>query len=308
MALVKPNYYFKNGFVYHNEAPVIEDNGVITINYLLSTQCQLNCVYCIAQDIIKNYSVPTLEEVNKAIETIIKLDPLVTVISGGEPLLSPHLKYVVERLSGRTNIILDTNGLLLSNKDNKFLLEHNVILRISMDMPDDINEITRNNPFHKTTTVLNKNLKYLNDNDYGYIISTVISNYNVDGLHAMLVAAFLHAPVIGWRLQNIIPCHNIDFSKYVNDSNNKPQDFREIKRQLIEELAKYRRLVPHREFIMKISDSSPSHSTVLLLPDGSLSISCNNDKTRKIISPTQIMDEININHHQEHYVINKSLY
>lgn len=308
MALTKPNYYFDNGFVYKNEAPVTKDDGIITINYLLSTKCQLNCVYCIAQDIIKNYSAPSFDEVSKSIETIIKLDPLVTVLSGGEPLLSPYLKYVVENLSGKTNIMLDTNGMLLSSRDNSFLFEHNVTLRISMDLPDDTNDITRTNLFCKTMPILNKSLKYLHDKNYGFIISTVISNYNADKLVTMLATLFLHSSVLGWRLQNIIPCHNIDFSEYVNDSDNKPQDFYNVKKQLIELLAEYKQIVPNRKFAMQISDSYPAYSTILLLPNGTLSLSSKSAMSREVINPTKLEYEININNHQERYVLNKSLY
>jgi sulfatase maturation enzyme AslB (radical SAM superfamily) len=135
MALVKPNYHFINGFVHENKFnPIQVDNGIITINYLLSSKCQLNCGYCIAKDIIKNYRMPSLEQVDNAIDTILELDPLVTVLTGGEPMLSPYLEHVIERLYGHTNIMLDTNGLLLLNSDLKFFGDHHVAIRISVDI------------------------------------------------------------------------------------------------------------------------------------------------------------------------------
>lgn len=308
MALIKPNYYFNNGFIFQNEEPLQQDNGIITVNYLLSTKCQLNCVYCIAQDIIRNYSTPTLEEVDKSIDTILKLDPLVTVLSGGEPLLSPHLKYVIEKLHRKTNIILDTNGILLQGEILDFLLEHKVNLRISMDFPSEINDTTRKGKRSPKTDEVLKSLECLKKKDYAYVISTVINNYNADELWYMLSALFTHSWVSGWRLQTIIPCHNINFSEYINDENGKPRCFINIKAQLIIWLLILKQTAPHHEFTMQINDGYPAYSTILLLPDGNISLSSKTQATREIIDVTELKNRMNEQSHQERYVLNRDLY
>lgn len=307
MALTKPNYYFHNGFVFQNEETIPQDNGIITVNYLLSPRCQLNCVYCIAQDIIKNYNPPSIKEIDKAIDTILELDPLVTVLSGGEPLLSPNLKYVIEKLYGKTNIILDTNGILLQGEILDFLLDHKVNLRISLDFPSEINDNTRKGKKSSKTEEVLKSLECLKMKDYAYVVSTVINNYNADELWYMLSALFTHSWVSGWRLQEIIPCHNIDFSEYINDENGKPKCFVNIKAQLILWLLILKQGAPHREFAMQISVDYPAYSTILLLPDGSISLSSKNQETREIIDIKDLKNIINKNNHQERYVLDKKL-
>jgi sulfatase maturation enzyme AslB (radical SAM superfamily) len=308
MALIKPNYYFNDGFVFQKDEKDTRDNGIITVNYLLSSCCQLNCVYCIAKDIIDNYSMPTINEVDLAIKKIIELDPLVTVLTGGEPLLSPHLKYVIESLYGKTNIILDTNGLLLHNQDLDFFRNHNVVFRISLDLPEDINDITRINSFNKNIPILSNSFKYLDNANYPFIISTVINNYNVDRLHYMLYALFLYYPVIGWRLQNIIPCHNLDLREYMSDCNNKLEYFNNEKEQLIESLKDLRKIVPERHFVMQTNDKLSEYSTILLLPDSSISISNTSNNTREILTKEELENKLNTSNHHARYVLNKNLY
>lgn len=117
----------------------------LAINWFLTGSCPLDCSYCYAEDLMrKNVNNPRLTEVIRIVENILDLNPLVVVITGGDPLMSPYLKDAVKSLHDKVGLILDTSGHQLKPDMAKFLRDYNVSIRISLDSDNpEVNNIQR---------------------------------------------------------------------------------------------------------------------------------------------------------------------
>src|SRR5208337_3793404 len=118
-------------------------------------RCNLSCTYCNEFD---NFSKPiALEEMCNRVDLLAKLGTTIITISGGEPLLHPHLEEIVRRIR-RHGILagLITNGYLLTPQRiehlNRAGLDH---LQISIDNvhPDEVSK--------KSLKVLDRKLQML---------------------------------------------------------------------------------------------------------------------------------------------------
>ncbi|KAF0107081.1 MAG: pqqE [Anaerolineaceae bacterium] len=107
----------------------------ILINWLITGKCPLACLYCYAEDMMRQMDrEPKGESAIKRIaESILELNPLAVVLTGGDPLFSPHLAYAIQILDGKTGIIVDTNGYTFSQEHLNLLKKHNIAVRISLD-------------------------------------------------------------------------------------------------------------------------------------------------------------------------------
>ncbi|MEN6521155.1 MAG: radical SAM protein [Armatimonadota bacterium] len=106
----------------------------IVINWLLTGRCPLKCMYCYAEDLMRCEDVePDDHRVEEIAHRILDLDPLVVVLTGGDPLVSPHLAHAIRLLSPRVGVVVDTSAYTFSARSLELFKENNVVLRISLD-------------------------------------------------------------------------------------------------------------------------------------------------------------------------------
>lgn len=105
----------------------------LVINWLLTTKCPLNCIYCYAQDVMKESKEPDAKTVSQTAKTILSYSPMVVTLTGGEPLSSPHLEFALKSLYGKTGVIVDTNGYSLQERHIKLFKKYDIFVRISLD-------------------------------------------------------------------------------------------------------------------------------------------------------------------------------
>jgi MoaA/NifB/PqqE/SkfB family radical SAM enzyme len=106
----------------------------ILINWFLTGRCPLACVYCYAEDLMRREELePALPDIEQYAETILELNPLVVVLTGGDPLFSPHLSKAIKLLSGKVGVVLDTSGFTLTSGHVKLFKDYGVSVRISFD-------------------------------------------------------------------------------------------------------------------------------------------------------------------------------
>jgi len=106
----------------------------ILINWLITGRCPLGCKYCYAEDLMRNDELePKVNSIKKIVKCILNLNPLVVVLTGGDPLFSPHLSLIIQLLNGKTGIIVDTSGYTFSATHLELFKRYNVVLRISFD-------------------------------------------------------------------------------------------------------------------------------------------------------------------------------
>jgi molybdenum cofactor biosynthesis enzyme MoaA len=76
---------------------------------------------------------PSSDSVVERAQTILSFGPLAVVLTGGDPLQSRWLNLAIEQLSGRAGLIVDTNGVGLTDEHVGLFQRNGVAVRISMD-------------------------------------------------------------------------------------------------------------------------------------------------------------------------------
>jgi sulfatase maturation enzyme AslB (radical SAM superfamily) len=106
----------------------------ILINWLITGRCPLACRYCYAEDLMRNEALePKSADIECIAESILSLNPLVVVVTGGDPLFSGHLAEAIHLLSGKVGIVVDTSGYTFTPKHLGLFKQHHVSVRISLD-------------------------------------------------------------------------------------------------------------------------------------------------------------------------------
>lgn len=137
--------------------PVLpEPTRPITINWLITGMCPLNCLYCFAEDLMRNKrKEPNKSDIIRIIKNILSLNPIVVVLTGGDPLFSPYLEDVIKQLYKHVGIIVDSSAYNFTHNHLKIFKEYNVMLRISLDSEiPKINQLQR--PVYFESKICNK--------------------------------------------------------------------------------------------------------------------------------------------------------
>ena len=122
----------------------------ILINWFLTGNCQLACKYCDASDLMRNVRPePSARDLKRIAASILSYHPLAVVLTGGEPLLSPHIEECIRLLHEHTGVIVDTNGVLLDSSRVSLFKRYQVVVRVSLDSPlphynDDLRRFSEN--------------------------------------------------------------------------------------------------------------------------------------------------------------------
>jgi len=164
--LIDKNIIIPNKYNESNESYILgkklKDSQPLNIMYLLLTDgCNFKCKYCFEEiPSLKNFTSCKMnrETAEKAIEKFSQLrrkygnDEIITVINlyGGEPLLNKDVIYFsivkikklinLGYLPQNTQIVLTTNGSLVTTRLAKFLAQHEVSVGLSIDGPIECND------------------------------------------------------------------------------------------------------------------------------------------------------------------------
>jgi MoaA/NifB/PqqE/SkfB family radical SAM enzyme len=76
---------------------------------------------------------PSISKIESTARAILRLDPLAVVLTGGEPLVSPHLERALELLRDRAGIIVDTSGYVAKSKHLNLFKSFSAAVRVSID-------------------------------------------------------------------------------------------------------------------------------------------------------------------------------
>src|SRR5690554_2004082 len=158
-----------------------------------SASCNIDCEYCFYKDIsnrrkILNYgnmSIGTLEKIVIRAYQETK-NSVIFAFQGGEPLLVGIdfyykffefiRKYNINKI--KTNITIQTNGILIDDKWAKLFKDKDVLIGISLDGPKDIHDVYRLD-YHKKPThkKVMQAIQILRKYKVKFNILTVISKY-----------------------------------------------------------------------------------------------------------------------------------
>lgn len=194
-----------------NNIDKISNNITLTfpfrINWLVEEKCNLNCVYCYAND--KMFLREIKENIYVILEAIKKLNVINVGLTGGECTINPYLNLIIDELGKESIVIIDTNGTLdtLTNIIPN-LKNVNSLVRISIDSLDKkINNLVRpaKNKNIDTLEKIEENLNNLLNNKINVLIHTVVTKYNFEELD--LIAYYLEKKGIKrWHLYDVTYC------------------------------------------------------------------------------------------------------
>lgn len=247
----------------------------LTINWFLTGSCPLDCIYCYAEDLMrKNTLNPSLNEIVKIGKCIIDLKPLVVVLTGGDPMVSPYLTNAIELLKGKAGILVDTSGYILREEIADFCKTNNVGIRISLDSSfPEINNFQR--PLFNKKHQRNRNLidnetasiKMCLEKQIPLTIQTVLTDYNYKVL--LQLGDFLfNQGVKVWRIQKLQePSDEIKKESYASLNNSKENYIYE---DLIRIIRQRNRTQWNNSISIKFTQNSKDNrnSVILVSPDG----------------------------------------
>src|SRR6185503_7782706 len=96
----------------------------LVINCFTTAHCPLLCRYCHADDLMKPFrDTETEEHLENVIRTVRRLDSLVAVITGGDPLTKVDRAIrLIQGIGGSKSLVLDTSGVPNTREDVKKLI------------------------------------------------------------------------------------------------------------------------------------------------------------------------------------------
>jgi len=167
---------------------VCRTGGLLSMELELSRACNLQCIYCYANAGQGDQDGLAPGEVFDVVEQAQDLGARkIVLLGGGEPLLYPHLRRVVEYLSERRLVIeLFTNGTLLDDEMVQFLYEHRVkvVVKLNSQRPEIQDELAGK---PGTLAAIQRGIAHLRragypDAEHGMGIETIICRQNLPEL------------------------------------------------------------------------------------------------------------------------------
>ena len=195
--LTKENLY--NYLNAYKKSTNIKFRYPFRINWLVSDYCNLNCIYCFADNKLNSSNMDDVDY-KKVVKNLLHYRPLSVGLTGGEPTLNSNLSNIIDGLSGKCAIIIDTNG--TTNRLETCLnsiIKSNATVRITVDSTDDL-IINSVRPFCRNSfQIIDKNIKMLLDNNIRVIIHTVVTKKN---LHAIekIYDYIADKKIVKWQL------------------------------------------------------------------------------------------------------------
>lgn len=127
------------------------EHSIHAVKIHVSNTCNLRCKYCYAHG--GNYGKKdslmdkqTAEKVVHFIHTSEKLKDIQYItFFGGEPLMNPEIiEYICEQTcNDPVSYLLQTNGTILNDKILQILTKYNILVTVSLDGPETVNDLNR---------------------------------------------------------------------------------------------------------------------------------------------------------------------
>ncbi|MDK2587390.1 radical SAM protein [Romboutsia sedimentorum] len=128
------------GFVSCSIVDEFKLHRINSVTFSPTNRCNLKCDYCCVDSKIENIDYLDTNQIKKAIDNIVKLNPRVLIISGGEPMLRGDffeiLAYTKDKF--KSKIILSTNATLIKDSQIDEIINGLHAIEISLDGYDEV--------------------------------------------------------------------------------------------------------------------------------------------------------------------------
>ena len=217
----------------------IESDYPFYVGWQLSGNCNLDCIYCFAENKIHNKDTDDIMDVAN---TILSFHPVCVGLSGGEPTLNPRLADIMKLFNGKTNCVLNTNGTTPQlEKLLPVLKETNTFVRMTIDTFDNDLLNTLRPPVHMPKggydqiSKFKKNIRLMQEAEVPFMIHTVITSKNLPTTE-QIAEELIKLGIKRWHM------YSVDYSEKCKDF------FDEIK------VTKDQMRVNHKNLVEKYGD------------------------------------------------------
>lgn len=157
------------------------------VHIKLTNECNLSCRYCYAESGAVAYKTfLALDELKKVVDDVKQIsNNIAYTLSGGEPLMYPHLFELMEYIKSLDNhILLLTNGFYITEENAPLIAKMCSLVKISIDgSTEEINAITRGkNSFNGALNGYNLLLKH----NANVQITMTVTKANIDDIGNMV--------------------------------------------------------------------------------------------------------------------------
>lgn len=249
----------------------------ILMNWLITGKCPLACKYCYAEDLMRGRcKEPNESDIRKISKNILSYHPLTVVITGGDPLVSPHLNLAIKLLYKSTGIILDTCAYTFNKLHLELFRKYGVFVRISLD-----SEIPRINKklrairkketkqdqqeMSSTEAAILALSKCIKEN-IPVAVQTVATSINRSDIPSLGDKLF-KLGIRNWRILVVAPsATNLDvYKKLIGDKRGQRRFYNNI----LKSIHKYYYNNGNRDMPIQVTQNWPPNAVILVSPEGS---------------------------------------
>lgn len=155
----------------------------------ITNKCNLDCKYCyIEKKSDHTITRQTIDNISNFINYYQKINygqPLNIYVAGGEVTTVPvdDIEYLYSKIyhPGFTNLSMNTNSVLFTDKHMEILKRYKISVSLSLDGDKITHNLRRSNSFDKTISLINK----FNKNEIKWGCVTVIDDYSTEHIEDM---------------------------------------------------------------------------------------------------------------------------
>lgn len=197
-------------------------NSPLKVNWLIEESCNLDCIYCFANDKLNHKTAK--KDVLATAKHITDLSILCVGLTGGEPTLNKFLPQIIDIFNSKCGICIDTNGTIPFSTDLlKKFKSSNALIRVTLDATDP-NLLFFLRPekvgIKDSLQKIVNNLELLKQYGINVLIETVITQKNIDKLEDV-AKTLIMLGIDRWHMygvNNCAKCRDIfDSLKVSND-------------------------------------------------------------------------------------------
>lgn len=176
---IKNNIFTSKGFSIHDDLEEHRPLSPININFMVTTKCNTNCIYCYA-DKRKKDDLST-KDIKNILHEARKIGVVNLTLTGGDVLAHPDWKDIVSTASKLGYNPLISTKTTICKEDVEFLKKIGVTtIQISLDSLNGeiLKKLLHVDDLYKDRML--EMIKYLNDLEIKVTIRTVLTKYNSD--------------------------------------------------------------------------------------------------------------------------------